>query len=51
MAGSDFLLGEFTVISEIWLNLQVPELMRSSISYTIHHFVTANDGLIATDTA
>ena len=51
MADSDFLLVEYTTISQICLNLQVSKLMRSSISYTIHHFVTADDGIIATDTA
>ena len=51
MADSDFLLGEYTTISKIWLNLQVSKLMRSSISYTVHHFVTADDGIIAADTA
>ena len=51
MADPDFLLGECTTISGICLNLQVSKLMRSSISYTVHHFVTADDGIIATDTA
>ena len=51
MAHWDFLLGEYTTISDFCLNLQVSKLMRSSISYTVHHFVTADDGIIATDNA
>ena len=43
-------MGEYSVISEIWSNLQISELIRSPISYTIHCFVTADQEIIASDT-
>ena len=49
MADSDFFLREYSVISEIWLSLQISELIRSPISYTIHYFVTADQEIIASD--
>ena len=49
MTHLDFFLGEYSVISEIWSSLQISELIRSPISYTIHYFVTADQEIIASD--
>ena len=50
MADSDFFLGKYSVISEIWSSLQISELIRSPIPYTIYYFVTADQEIIAFDT-
>ena len=50
MTHLDFFLGEYSVISEIWSSLQISELIRSPISYTIHYFVTVDQEIIASDT-
>ena len=50
MAHSDFFLGEYSVISEIWSSLQISKLIRSQISYAIHDFVTVDQEIIASDT-
>ena len=51
MAYSDFFLGRYSVISEIWSSIQISELIRSSMSCTIHYFVTADHVTIASYTA
>ena len=50
MAHSDFFLGEYSVISEIWSSLQISKLIRSQISYAIHDFVTVDQEIIDSDT-
>ena len=50
MGHSDFFLGEYSVISEIWSSLQISKLIRSQISYAVHDFVTVDQEIIASDT-
>ena len=50
MADSDFFLGEYSVISEIWSSLQISELIRSPISYALCYFVTVDQEVTAFDT-
>ena len=50
MADSDFFLDEYSVISELSSSLQISELIRSPISYTIYYFVTVDQEIIAFDT-
>ena len=49
MADSDFFLGVYSVISEIWSSPQISELIRSPISYTIFYYVTVDQDIIASD--
>ena len=49
MADSDLFLGEYSVISEIWSSLQISELIRSPISYTIYYYVTVDQEIIASN--
>ena len=51
MAHSDFFLGEYSVISEIWSSLPISKLIRSQISYAVHEFVTVYHEIIITDIA
>ena len=51
MAHSDFFLGEYSVISEIWSSLQISQFIRSPISYAIHYFVSADHEIVVSDTA
>ena len=50
MADSDFFLGEYSVISEVWSSLQISELIRSPISYALCYFVTVDQEITAFDT-
>ena len=49
VAQSDFLLGENSAISEFRSSVDISELTRSPISYSIHYLVTAEDEFIAFD--